>query len=327
MDFTLNIERDGDVRILQITDMQTIDANQRRTPDRIGGWKLDDWVPEKNEENSYRFIRELVERTSPDLIIVTGDIIYGEFDDAGTSLEEFCRVMDGFEIPWAPVYGNHDNESKKGVEWQNAQFENAKYCLFKKGEVYGNGNYSIAVRQNGKLIRKIAMMDSNGCGALGITAGFRPDQLEWLESTMNEAESVPGFVCFHIQTRDFADAYIAAGYMSDYGTPDNWKRFEIGKDVEAKNGDFGKRYEWFGLQVPPIQPLCKKIGIDGVFAGHDHINNTSVLYDGVRYTFGLKTGLYDYYDHTAIGGTLISLSDTDFSVKHVYCDAPVSKPQ
>lgn len=325
MDFTLNIERQGDIRILQITDMQTIDANQRRTPNRIDGWKLTDWVPEKNEENSYGYIRQLIKRTDPDLIIITGDIIYGEFDDAGTSLVEFCGFMDSFEIPWAPVYGNHDNESNMGVEWQNKQFESAKYCLFKKGDVFGNGNYSIALCQNGKLIRKIAMMDSNGCGGRGITDGFRPDQLEWLKATMTQEPNIPGFVCFHIQTVDFADAYIAAGYMDEYGTPDKWKRFEIGKDVEAKNGDFGKRCEWFGLRIPPMHSLLREVGIDGVFVGHDHVNNTSVLYDGIRYTFGLKTGIYDYYDPTAVGGTLITLDGDKFAVKHIYCDAPKPK--
>lgn len=321
MDFTLNIAHDGEIKILQITDMQTIDANQRRTPDRIGGWKLTEWVPEKNEENTYKYIKELVARSNPDLIIITGDIIYGEFDDKGTSLTEFCEVMDSFGIPWAPVYGNHDNETYLGVDWQNKQYENAKYSLFKKGDVFGNGNYSIAVKQNGKTVRKIAMMDSNGCGKLGITAGFRDDQLEWLEKTMSQEPSTPGFACFHIQTADFTDAYISAGYQTEPDTAEKRTFFELGKNVPAKDGDFGKKLEGVGGNQR-IHSLFKKCGIDGVFAGHCHINNTSVLYDGVRYTFGLKTGIYDYYDKDSIGGTLITLDETDFNVKHLYCDAP-----
>ena len=321
MDFTLNITHGGEIRILQITDMQTIDANQRRYPTRIEGWKLTEWVPEKNDENSYSYIRDLVKRSSPDLIIITGDITYGEFDDAGTSQLEFCEFMDSLEIPWAPVYGNHDNETKMGVEWQNEQYEKAKYSLFKKGDVFGNGNYSIAVKQNGKTVRKIAMMDSNGCAGIGISGGFRDDQLQWLKNTMSEEADVPGFVCFHIQTRDFADANIAAGYQADYDTAEKPNLFEIGKDVPSKNGDFGKKGERFGGDRP-IHALCKECGIDGVFVGHCHANSTSVLYDGVRYTFGLKTGLYDYYLKDSIGGTLITLDDKRFSVKHLYCDAP-----
>ena len=78
-------------------------------------------------------------------------MIYGEFDDQGTSFELFCDFMDSFGIPWAPVYGNHDNESRKGIDWQNARFEAAPYCLFKKGSTTGNGNYSVLITRNGTM--------------------------------------------------------------------------------------------------------------------------------------------------------------------------------
>ena len=38
--------------------------------------------------------------------------------------------MDSFEIPWSPVFGNHDNESKMGVEWQCDQLEKANFAYF-----------------------------------------------------------------------------------------------------------------------------------------------------------------------------------------------------
>ena len=62
----------------------------------------------------------------PDLILMTGDNIYGEFDDSGASLRKLIAYMDSFQIPWAPVWGNHDNESTKGVTWQCEQFEKAQ---------------------------------------------------------------------------------------------------------------------------------------------------------------------------------------------------------
>ena len=139
------------MRILQLTDMQTIDANQRRYPDRIDGWKLTEWTPENNEKNLYSHIRYLINETNPDLIIITGDIIYGEFDDAGTSLLEFIGFMDSFAIPWAPVFGNHDNESAKGIDWQCEQLWRSKYCLFSRGNVHGNGNYTVGIFCGDKL--------------------------------------------------------------------------------------------------------------------------------------------------------------------------------
>ena len=56
---------------------------------------------------------------------------------------------------------------------------------------------------------------------------------------------------------------------------------------------------------------------DAVFAGHCHANNTSVLWEGIRWTYGLKTGQYDYHTAGQLGGTLVTLWDGDFSVAHV----------
>lgn len=64
-----------------------------------------------------------VAQAYPDLIIITGDIVYGSFDDSGATLRWMCKLLDSFEIPWAPVFGNHDNESKMGVAWQCRQLE------------------------------------------------------------------------------------------------------------------------------------------------------------------------------------------------------------
>ena len=317
MDFTLQFP-DRDIKILQITDMQVIDSSQQRYPDRLRQEEYEKWLPETKEKNLYCYIRELVSRTTPDLIIITGDITYGEFDDSGKSLEEFIDFMDSFGIPWAPVYGNHDNETYIGIEKQNAMYENSKHGIFKKGNVFGNGNYSIAIKQGEKVIRTICMMDSNGCGKLGIAQGFREDQLEWLKETSNECD-VPLFCCFHIPTKDFSDAYIAAGYQTKSDERDTCAYYELGVDMAAKAGDFGKKYEDFYSYSAPILPVLKASRVDGVFAGHYHKINLSVVHEGIRFTMGLKTGLYDYHDKDAMGGTLITLCGKDFSVRHEYC--------
>ncbi|MBR5528447.1 MAG: metallophosphoesterase [Clostridia bacterium] len=320
MDHKINISHDGKIKILQLTDMQIIDADQRRTPDRIDGWKLTEWLPEKNEENVYSHIRYLVEKTNPDLIIITGDIIYGEFDDSGSTMREFCAFMDSLNIPWAPVFGNHDNETFMGTEWQCEMFENSKNCLFSRGNVFGNGNYSVGIYRGGELVRVLYMMDSNGCGKLGISRGFRNDQLKWLTNSAKEHAGTPCFVCFHIPTRDFYDANIEAGYQtSDDASHSGFSSFEIGADVPAKNGDFGKKHEYIptSSMCDTILPQLKEIGADGVFAGHCHMANTSVLYRGIRFTYGFKTGLYDYYDKDALGGTLITLDGKSFDVEHI----------
>lgn len=326
-DFNVEVSHEGEIKILQITDMQVIDSSQERRPDRLVKAEYEAWLPENKDYLIYDHIRYLVKETNPDLILITGDIIYGEFDDNGSAFTEFTAFMDSFDIPWAPVFGNHDNESEMGIEWQCKQFEDAKNCLFKRGSVFGNGNYTIGISQNGVLKRGIFMMDSNGCGLLRIPGGFKEDQLEWMKS---EAEKIhtdnpglPLFLCCHIPTADFLDAYFAKGYM-DKSNPDkdwreNFNKFEIGTDVPAHPGDFGRKYEGIPNAPAAILPLLKECNFDGYFVGHWHRTNTSVLYEGIRFTFGFKTGYYDYRDDESIGGTLITLNNDDkFEVEHIH---------
>jgi 3',5'-cyclic AMP phosphodiesterase CpdA len=266
-------------------------------------------------------------------MIITGDVIYGEFDDSGRSLELFCDFMDSLGVPWAPVYGNHDNETLRGVDWQNNRLESAPLCLFRKGSVTGNGNYSILLTCNGIPCRALYMLDSGGCmGSRSESArrgpGFAADQYDWLYATaeaMNAAagETVPSFVGFHIPTVQFHQAAVSKGYQ----TADEHEKYVIGVTSPARDGDFGCKREPIGCFGTPEDFVDRlhKAGIDGVFAGHCHANNTSVLWKGIRWTYGLKTGQYDYHTAGQLGGTLITLWEKNFTVVHVPSLAPMAK--
>ncbi|MBQ7830780.1 MAG: metallophosphoesterase, partial [Clostridia bacterium] len=159
VDFVVEVEEGRNARVLQLTDPQLIDYTQAEP-----GKTSPIYTPDKTEEYCYRYIRQVVERYDPDLILMTGDLVYGQFDNNGSMFTELIDFMEGFDIPWAPVFGNHDNESKMGVDWQCEQLENAENCLFKQRELTGNGNYSVGILQGEKLQRVFFMMDSNGCG-------------------------------------------------------------------------------------------------------------------------------------------------------------------
>ena len=131
VDFVVKVKGKEPV-ILQLTDTQIIDASQARTQNRLKEDEKKYWETDKLEERCYSFIRETISETKPDLILITGDLVFGEFDDSGTSFSSFINFMESFNILWAPVFGNHDNESFKGVDWQCQQLERAKNCLFKR---------------------------------------------------------------------------------------------------------------------------------------------------------------------------------------------------
>ena len=345
VDFVVEVESGRDVVILQLTDTQIIDAGQARTMERLGN--KNPLTEQGLYTNCYRYIEDAVKKTNPDLIILTGDLIYGEFDDSGEVLKGLIAYMESFDIPWAPIFGNHDNESMMGVTWQCEQFEQAENCLFKRNDLTGNGNYSIGIVQDGELIKTVFMMDSNGCTnafkdgygaknaageALTYNAGekikteigFGADQVDWLEESCKLIDAatdgqVGKLIAFHIPISQFATAAYEAGYQSNFGL-DNAELYTIGKDVTAQNGDFGTKGEAFkGIHSEyGLWNILKKYNFEGVFCGHSHKNSVSILYDGIRLTFGLKAGTFDRYLESELGGTKITVSMDLVEVEHVY---------
>ena len=88
-DFVVRLSADREntpIKILQLTDTQIIDSSQRRRPDRIRIDEINAWSPENFDAQCGDHIRSIIAQTHPDLIILTGDIVYGSFDDNGSSL-------------------------------------------------------------------------------------------------------------------------------------------------------------------------------------------------------------------------------------------------
>jgi 3',5'-cyclic AMP phosphodiesterase CpdA len=276
-------------------------------------------------------MRDAIERTEPDLILLTGDIMYGEFDDKGTSLLALIDFMDSFGIPWAPVFGNHENESKMGAAWQSKQLESSSYCVFKRGETDGNGNYTVGIVQDGELVRVYYMMDSNGCGGAYLpeennvktSQGFTVNQMKWLKAQMQKVKdgagrTVSGTLCFHIPSADYVRA--AQKYTDQMGM------FVIGRDVEAKNGDFGAcdkpvtGPEFPGVDGMSFYEVLKWGGVDSTMVGHWHSNNTVITHAGITWAFGLKCSTYDSHTAKEIGGTLMVVDEDEFYLLHRYYD-------
>ena len=98
-------------------------------------------LDEKND--SFRTMcsttEELVRRVKPDLITHTGDFT---FENSIPVYEFYADFLDKFGIPYAFVWGNHDNETDmNGLHRAAAAFHGHKLCLFEEGdESLGSGN-------------------------------------------------------------------------------------------------------------------------------------------------------------------------------------------
>lgn len=350
IDFTVTVPETRDPVVLHISDPQIIDAQQAR-PGRTGVDTVY-WATDKMEENCFAYIREAVEATNPDLILVTGDIVYGEFDDDGSVLTKYIEFMETLDTPWAPIFGNHDNESKKGVDWQCAQFEAAENCLFKQRTLTGNGNYTIGIKQGDTYKRVFFMLDSNGCGGISEESlanghstsgtGFGADQIAWYTEAANDIKAYSPDIkltfAFHIQPQMFATAYAKYGYTGTGSVPIN-----IDYHEDKADGDFGiigavLKGPWDSAGTVTNGMIA--LGADSILVGHEHANSASVVYEGVRYQYGQKCSVYDRNNYVAadgsivyssysdagdpiMGGTVMKLSKTDGSIADAYiyyCD-------
>lgn len=343
-DFRVQVKDKNNFRILQLTDMQVIDAEQRRYPERLRDDEVERWHTWLVGKNCYDPIRTSVAKTNPDLIIITGDLVYASFDDAGTAFDGFLDFMDSFGIPWAPVFGNHDNETAKGIDWQCERLTRAKNCLFARGNVTGNSNYTVGLYDGDMLLRVLYMMDSNACYGgedphIARRTGPAEDQRAWLTDTAEKlAEQagapVPGFVCMHIPPADMMDAIVAAGYQDEerVQSRDQQGGISLGEAVPGcdhilpvhTEGDCGGKVEWLPGQhcSPRMEAELLAAHADGVFAGHFHKINLSVAYHGIRYTCGVKCGYYDYHEDGMLGCTEITLTDSlkSFRIRPIYHD-------
>ena len=338
VDFVLEIPERRDAVILQLTDIQIIDSDQQRYPGRLPNL-VEEWKPENMEKLAFSHMREIVERVKPDLIVLSGDNVYGEFDDNGTSLAALIKEMESYQTAWTLTFGNHDNETRKGVLWTCEQYEKAEHCLFKRGpveSVHGNGNFNIGISQGGKLTEVVWLMDSNGHTDsdsdqnMYSTQGLFPDQIEWFIEQNEKLRKFNGGVSpksigfFHHPLRAFGDGLQKYGYTSgrhDFYGEDGSADFNKIAVPENSAGDCGYMNKDAGSYIDQeyeFHELLKKYGCEGWFFGHDHENNASVTYDGVRYTYGLKASEYDSYISSVLGGTRITVGENGLKVTHEY---------
>ena len=204
--FTLKKSPDRDFLILNLTDTQ------------LGN---EEW--DKNHKNFKILtttIRTLIERERPDLITVSGDLAWAGCTHAYTMLADF---LDSFKIPWAPVWGNHDNQNgPESVDAVADMFLAHEYCVYEKGDpALGNGNYVIAVEEDGMAVEGVIMMDSHDRMPYTKEDGtvesewakLIPEQLDWYRAQIAELEArgcKDSTMIMHIPIYAYREAWAAA---------------------------------------------------------------------------------------------------------------------
>ena len=248
-------------------------------------------------------IVRLVNSVKPDLITVSGDIVCA--DSTVASIQRITNLLDSFGIPWAPVFGNHDGEGNADLNYLADVMMSGEYCVMKKGDPeMGVGNYIINIVEegSGKIVETVFMMDTH-------SSHLNDKQIKWFNfcaQAINELcdNSSEISVIYHIPNAEYQFAYDAAWneeagkWNEEYNAYGEWnEKICCPRDAQGNavtNGFFD---------------VAKSVGVKHILCGHEHMNNFSVEYEGIRMTYMLKIGYGSGWQWGFNGGTVICVGN------------------
>lgn len=298
-------------RVLQLTDIH------------IGGgilcFRKDRWALEA--------VEKVVKAADPDLIVMTGDMVYPLFWATGARnnkrpAKKLATLLQSLGKPWCFAFGNHDGEvfATYTKEQLGEYFKTFDGCLYEKGEegITGCGNYCIRIEnKDGSPAMLLMMVDSNAYTTKSFFSGFdviHDDQIDWYKRTVREQSGdgkvLPSLAFFHIPPKEFKEAWEKC-YRGD-------------KSVTYHHGFVLEKDNYFGYPKQKKSNFFKEMvdfgSCKGMFMGHDHVNTLSLTYQGIRLTYGMSIDYLAYIGikkkHTQRGGTIIEINDDgSFDVK------------
>ncbi|MBQ6825746.1 MAG: metallophosphoesterase [Clostridia bacterium] len=310
-----------DFRLLNLTDPQL---------------KIEEWDENNQTGKIFRkTVETLIERVSPDLITLSGDLSYA---DDFASYKKFADYFDSFKIPWTCCFGNHDNQDgDEPMQKVIDEYMKHDFFVFEKcDQSLGNSNVVILIEKNGKNSEAIFLMDThdrvpykeNSCGINQAWGKLTAEQLNWYEKRVLELKEIgcnESILITHIPI----NAYIQAA-KSAFKNPQPDKSVKLSDSYGTNIWNAGYE-DSYGVLHEPISAypedegafdlICNLGSTKNIICGHNHVNNWVVKYNGVRFIFGTKTGCGSYWEPEINGGTVVAVNENGVvSVNHEYVD-------
>ncbi len=251
----------------------------------------------KASEQGLACVREMVETEKPDLVVVTGDIIYSA--PADSTLSVVLKTFAQLGVPFCMTFGNHDYDFKTPAVALYNQMQKTPNCVMPvlQGK---NTDYSLPIlSSNGKRTAAVLYcIDTHNKPAIGGIGGYQwisHNQITWYRQRSmvykqkNGGRPVPSLAFLHIPLPEF-------NYATDNTQcPMYGSRLEKAYSPSLNSGMFAS---------------IKEMGdIMGVFCGHDHDNDYAVSYFNVLLAHGRFSGGNTEYNHLKRGARVIVLKE------------------
>lgn len=269
---TLRFRNDGTFKILQLTDIH--------------------FQPEAGPEYAARYntlIDGLLEAEKPDLVVVTGDVLYWSNRPMNEYFDAAVAPMIRHQVPYAFVMGNHDAESTFTGQDVFTHLQSKPYSVSQTGPAAlgASGNYAIEIHgKDGATSSVLYMLDSHDHADRmpdatprenGAYAWLTADQVRWYGETseaftrQDNGMPVPSLMFFHIPLQEYNAA---------------WRHRASGNRLEDESPQ--------GRNTGMFSAIEAHRDVMGVFVGHDHTNDYVGSLNGVALGYGRKTGLSVY---------------------------------
>lgn len=190
------------------------------------------------EQRTINFMQQMVNETNPDMIVLTGDSLFGRSALTGMivldNLKRLISIMESLERPWMFVYGNHDSEELTEGSSKKELHEyllscNSKYLIY--GNEYSEPNtddyrdvrygvYSVEIRDlDSKELTGAYFVFDNGYYDARISSynSVSDGQINWYRKRVAELQNeyngegvIPSLVFSHIQVPEVYNAYVSA---------------------------------------------------------------------------------------------------------------------
>ncbi|KAL4989135.1 hypothetical protein BDW68DRAFT_176256 [Aspergillus falconensis] len=139
------------------------------------------------------FVERLLDEEQPDLVILSGDQVNGETSrDAQSPLFKSVKLLVDRKIPYAAIFGNHDDEGNLDRHQSMAILEDLPYSLSSAGpeDVDGVGNYIVEVLGRGNTDHSaltLYLLDSHSYSPderqFRGYDWIKPNQIRWFKTT------------------------------------------------------------------------------------------------------------------------------------------------
>ncbi|KAI0832144.1 Metallo-dependent phosphatase [Trametes gibbosa] len=228
----LHFSRDGKFKVMQIADLHySVSVGECRDT------AMNPCVGSDNLTST--LLGRMLDAEKPDLVVFTGDQLNGQDTswDSPSVLAKFAKAVTQLGIPWAAVFGNHDDEDGLSRAEQIKYMKGLPYSLVEAGpkDIHGVGNYVLKVWSadaSKTHLLTLYFLDS-GAYYSGVWDyfGFQPTEYDYIRQSQ---------IYWFLQESSSIDAIIRPF------TPDS------GKDL----GDIWKR-QAPGQVLPSSQRLAK----------------------------------------------------------------------